>query len=204
MVVPFLWITLLVSEGLGWWPACALPRHGHRHAGADAPRQPGDRPRAEADAAVGCGAAGSTAEVVGPVDADLSRATLEFLEDVRPGAGGKRERPAGFIGGERQGLLDEEGPTGRRGRGLADDGRKRRTTRPELLTVTRRAESETRMRQSVSVARVPLAEIHPAWLLGRPGSRTRSQLLPRPPRPSTGRTVGTRVSGRRPDTASIA
>jgi hypothetical protein len=88
--------------------------------------------------------------------------------------------------------------------GLPTTARKRRTARPELLTVTRRAESETRMRQSVSVARVPLAEIHHVWLLGRPGSRTRSQLSPRPPWPSSGRTVATRVNGRRADTASIA
>ena len=75
---------------------------------------------AEADAAVGCGAAGSAAEVVGPVDADLPRSTLEFLEDVRPGAGGQRERAAGFVGGEGQRLLDEVRPPGSRGRGLAD------------------------------------------------------------------------------------
>ena len=70
--------------------------------------------------------------------------------------------------------------------------------------MTRRADNETRMRQPVSIARVPLVEIQPTWPLGRPGSRTRSQLSSRPPRPSTGRVVGTRVSGRRPATASIA
>ncbi len=69
---------------------------------------------------MGCSAAGSAAEVVGPMDADLPRATLEFLEDVRPGAGGKCERPAGFIGGEGQRLLDEERPPGGWGRGLAN------------------------------------------------------------------------------------
>ena len=67
---------------------------------------------------VGCAMPG--AREVGPVDADLPRATLEFLEDVRPGAGGKCERPAGFIGREGQRLLDEERAPGSWGRGLAD------------------------------------------------------------------------------------
>src|SRR6188472_258511 len=59
-------------------------------------------------------------EVVPAVDADLSRASLEFLKDIRPGAGGQRERSAGFIGGEREGLFDEKrSPRGGR-RGLTD------------------------------------------------------------------------------------
>ncbi len=47
-----------------------------------------------------------------------------------------------------------------------------------------------------------LAAIQPEWPLGRPGSRTRSQASSRPPLASTGRTVRTRVSGRRAATAS--
>src|SRR6188472_1325490 len=53
-------------------------------------------------------------------DADLSWASLEFLKDIRPGAGGQRKRSPGFIGGESEGLFDEKrSPRGRR-RGLAD------------------------------------------------------------------------------------
>jgi hypothetical protein len=59
-------------------------------------------------------------EVVCPVDADLPRPSLEFLKDIRPSAGGQRERPTGFVGRKSEGLFDEKrSPRGRR-RGLAD------------------------------------------------------------------------------------
>jgi hypothetical protein len=59
-------------------------------------------------------------EVVPAVDADLSRPSLEFLKDIRPGAGGQRERSACFIGGEREGLFNEKRPPRSRRRRLAD------------------------------------------------------------------------------------
>src|SRR6202022_577730 len=61
-------------------------------------------------------------EVVGPVDADLAWAAVEFLQHVRSGARGKRERAAGGLGGQGEGLLDEELTLWSRRRWLAHDG----------------------------------------------------------------------------------
>lgn len=65
---------------------------------------------------------GGTREAIRSVDADLTGAALEFLKDVRSGAGSQRERCAGFIRGEREGLFDEKGSPRSRRRGLADHG----------------------------------------------------------------------------------
>ena len=55
-----------------------------------------------------------------PCMRDLARSAFEFLQRVRAGAQGQRERASGLAGGHLQRLLDEEPAAGRGRRGLAD------------------------------------------------------------------------------------
>lgn len=108
------------------------------------------------------------------MDADLPRSSLEFLEDVRPGAGGQREGSAAFVGERASASSTKNDPRGVGVEGLPTIARKWRRARSPRKTVRRRPERSTTMRQLVEVSLVRLVEIQPRWLLGRPEGGVRT------------------------------